>query len=930
MLTSLDDTKDQKEAIAQYTTESRQKRARHTRQRSSSLGATFYSSAIVPPTFTPIENEALSSLISSLTSISEAQKTRSTSGKAKKTKTDRDRGDLFHQLATNPEFQRTFHQSKKTVNNHDGDNEEDICPPPVAGYNTINAVNLPARPKTSGNDRASRKSKKKSHLNLKPAKSQANLTSGPPQSPSPFPLDPEPRPSYNGSVASLPLSTNSKVSNKSPFRMFFSTRMAGEQSYADHLSPLRHIDTDHEAQSSSEKERDAHRFSAFVRVDNIKTDLESIPSDMKTLASLSPIARTDLNENLIPSRRSSLRSGRRQSSRGSKDLRSLNIDQDLIEENHETVQRIRELQQAREKRHNEWRREAKRSDKAAKRSSMPYPNSSPSKKSNSVRSSWHSKVTDTPENEEPPNVSPSVSGNDTVAIPALTEVADRDNSVPVDYNIGGLVSEMQRRSSVTTSTTQSVSSAKRHRQRLSDSIKRTSSIKQPVLDDARGVSDEVEAFLGSPRFTQKIRHPRTGRTIAFSEVGDPEGSVVLCCVGMGLTRYVTSFYDEIAKTQKLRIITPDRPGVGETEPMPTERSTPLAWVDDVAVICSSLGIERFSLLAHSAGAIYALATALKMPQYVRGRIHLLGPWIPPSQLAASGENGDNKTANLPTSHKLLSFLPTSFMKAANSRFLSATSASLEPGTRKARKRDKAPGLTLDADLFGQEASLSRADISQHNSSMLLTPETTPSNITSINQPPQLSCYQADQQIRSPPLSPMPGQTNLAIQPRTSTLSPSPSATGVRTPNSHRALSPQARTRLYNSTLTSRTWNLSTLNANPAIDLIICLERRRPIGFRYTDITRAVVIHHGAGDTRVPLENVRWLSGAMKRCELRVLEREGHGLMASAAVMSEVLGEIGREWEEWAALNREREKERRKEEESHAAAIRGARRGYPRW
>ena len=40
---------------------------------------------------------------------------------------------------------------------------------------------------------------------------------------------------------------------------------------------------------------------------------------------------------------------------------------------------------------------------------------------------------------------------------------------------------------------------------------------------------------------------------------------------------------------------------------------------------------------------------------------------------------------------------------------------------------------------------------------------------------------------------------------------------------------------------------------------------------------------------------------MKRCEVRVLEGEGHGLMASAAVMGGVLMEIAKEWEDWTKV-----------------------------
>lgn len=101
------------------------------------------------------------------------------------------------------------------------------------------------------------------------------------------------------------------------------------------------------------------------------------------------------------------------------------------------------------------------------------------------------------------------------------------------------------------------------------------------LDDrptsADSIDGAVESYLCSPRLSQKIRHPQTGRTISFSEVGDPEGYAVFCCVGMGLTRYITAFYDELALTLKLRLITPDRPGVGDSEAYTDGTATPLSW-----------------------------------------------------------------------------------------------------------------------------------------------------------------------------------------------------------------------------------------------------------------------------------------------------------------------------------------------------------------
>lgn len=152
--------------------------------------------------------------------------------------------------------------------------------------------------------------------------------------------------------------------------------------------------------------------------------------------------------------------------------------------------------------------------------------------------------------------------------------------------------------------------------------------------------------------------------------------------------------------------------------------------------------------------------------------------------------------------------------------------------------------------------------------------------------------------------------NSTVYPDPSTQSPLEKATNnPNDPNNEAAilaaaalsLADKERQVTYDTRLTHAIWDLATSGANPAVDLLVCLERRHTIGFRYVDITRAVVIHHGSKDTRVPVENVRWLGKTMKKCEVRVLEGQGHGLMASAAVMGGVLMEIAREWEDWVKI-----------------------------
>ncbi|KAG9238713.1 hypothetical protein BJ875DRAFT_450161 [Amylocarpus encephaloides] len=410
-------------------------------------------------------------------------------------------------------------------------------------------------------------------------------------------------------------------------------------------------------------------------------------------------------------------------------------------------------------------------------------------------------------------------------------------------------------------------------QRNSNQISRVASPEpgkpQIHVDDrpssADSIDDAVEAYLCSPRLSQTIKHPQTGRTISFSEVGDSEGFAVFCCVGMGLTRYITTFYDELALTLKLRLITPDRPGVGESAPYTDGTATPLSWPDDVYAICQALKITKFSILAHSAGAIYALATALRMPQHIRGRIHLLAPWIPPSQLnVLGGQSSSPPTNSIPTSQRILRALPTPILKAANSSFMSATSSSITSSLPKQkRSKRKSTGRDTPAN-SGRSTVTPGLDKENHGRNSSVYPD--PSEKTAMEK--------AAQDTNDP-------NNEAAIL-----------AAAANT------LADKERQMTYDTRLTHAIWDLATSGANPAVDLLVCLERRHTIGFRYVDITRAVVIHHGSKDTRVPVENVRWLGKTMKRCEVRVLEGEGHGLMASAAVMGGVLMEIAREWEDW--------------------------------
>ncbi|KAF3940480.1 hypothetical protein ABW19_dt0205909 [Dactylella cylindrospora] len=369
--------------------------------------------------------------------------------------------------------------------------------------------------------------------------------------------------------------------------------------------------------------------------------------------------------------------------------------------------------------------------------------------------------------------------------------------------------------------------------------------------DADSIDDAVEAYLCSPRLSQKLRFPNSGRVISFSEVGDPNGYAVFVCVGMGLTRYVTAFYDELALSLGLRLITPDRPGVGESDAIPESERTVLSWP----------------------GAIYALATALRMPGHIRGKIHLLAPWIPPSQLEAiATSQGTPSPAAVPASQRLLRALPTPFLKAANSSFMSATSASLTTSLPKSPNKKKRVSSDKGKLLATQGSQTTNANGKRYS-------------ITSTGVASTTVGSRASYEPRSPTIASVMEQDTL-------------NSTDAIIAAALSSAAEKERQQTYDERLTHSIWALATRNANPAVDLLVCLERSRPIGFRYVDINRPVVIHHGTKDTRVPVENVKWLGQTMRRCEVKVLQGEGHGLMASATVMGSVLTDIATEWREW--------------------------------
>lgn len=81
--------------------------------------------------------------------------------------------------------------------------------------------------------------------------------------------------------------------------------------------------------------------------------------------------------------------------------------------------------------------------------------------------------------------------------------------------------------------------------------------------------------------------------------------------------------------------------MGRTD-VPKNRSTKgiPEWAGVVEEVLDQLGIDQCGIMAHSAGAPYAMAFANRFPERVRGELCLLAPWV------AGGEGGKSFLINI--------------------------------------------------------------------------------------------------------------------------------------------------------------------------------------------------------------------------------------------------------------------------------------------
>lgn len=124
-----------------------------------------------------------------------------------------------------------------------------------------------------------------------------------------------------------------------------------------------------------------------------------------------------------------------------------------------------------------------------------------------------------------------------------------------------------------------------------------------------------------------------GRSLAYEEYGDPDGTPVLFCHGTPGSRLSGVVFDD----RPLRVVAPDRPGVGDSTPPRDDRTDPEgaleSWRDDVEALTDSLGVDSFGVVGFSGGAPFALAAGT-LPSATR--VALVAPPGPPETRSTTG------------------------------------------------------------------------------------------------------------------------------------------------------------------------------------------------------------------------------------------------------------------------------------------------------
>jgi pimeloyl-ACP methyl ester carboxylesterase len=116
-----------------------------------------------------------------------------------------------------------------------------------------------------------------------------------------------------------------------------------------------------------------------------------------------------------------------------------------------------------------------------------------------------------------------------------------------------------------------------------------------------------------------------GHIVGYYEFGAPDGIPIVALHGTPASGAGFIWAAEAARTRGIRLLAPDRPGVGISSRDAATKVTVVAdYIPVLRATVDALGIDSFSVLGYSGGGPYALAAARGMPERVRAAAIVAG------------------------------------------------------------------------------------------------------------------------------------------------------------------------------------------------------------------------------------------------------------------------------------------------------------------
>jgi pimeloyl-ACP methyl ester carboxylesterase len=145
--------------------------------------------------------------------------------------------------------------------------------------------------------------------------------------------------------------------------------------------------------------------------------------------------------------------------------------------------------------------------------------------------------------------------------------------------------------------------------------------------------------------------PVAGRTVGIYEYGDPEGSPVMVLHGTPACGAGFAWAHEPARARGIRLIAPDRPGIGLSTPVP--RYTVADYPAQLAALAQAMDIDRFAVWGYSGGGPYAVASATMKERVTKAAVSAgmgqVGVWAKPEDF----EKTDRQLLGLAVKHPLV-------------------------------------------------------------------------------------------------------------------------------------------------------------------------------------------------------------------------------------------------------------------------------------